>query len=239
MTLDHLLRQGRRKLDFDDYRMMDLPNALWGARFADVPATVAPVIHEYLLGVCKYVSNGQGLLLSGPRSSGKALAAAVIAKEATRRGFSVYWTRVSDLRRDLRAKRVLPINDGTPVLERCYEVGLLVLDDLRAEDARDYTLSARDIEDLITGRASRLRTTIVTSMLSEQRLDRAIPAFTQATRTCLRTIHFASEGEDSCAAPAPAPVPPPPRPGGLPEPHDTEASRRFEAARLMDEGEDD
>lgn len=234
MTNNPRLLTGRRKLDLDDYRMMDLPNSLWGARFADVPAPVSALIHEYLVGICKHVGTGHGLLLSGPRHTGKSLTAAVIAKEAMRRGFSVYWTRVSDLRRDLRAKRIIPINDGTPVLERCYEVGLLVLDDLRAEDARDFVLSVRDIEDLVTGRASRHRATILTTMLAGPQMERALPDFLLATAAVLRTVLMA-EGGDPSTSPSPAPVSPPPRPGGLPEGLSPEAARRFEAARLMDE----
>lgn len=238
MTTDPRLLQGRRKLDLDDYRMMDLPNELWGARFADVPPPVTPAVQRYLVRICELVGTGQGLLLCGLRNSGKSRTAAVIAKEAVRRGFTVYWTRVSDLRRDIRARRVLPINDGTPVLDRCYEVGLLVLDDLRAEDAKDYALSARDIEDLITGRASRHRATLLTTMLDGAQMERIFRDFSSATHSFLRTLSM--DGGDTSTAPAPVPPPglPEPSPGAAP-PDIPQASsddqRRLEAARKMDE----
>jgi DNA replication protein DnaC len=231
MTMDPRLLHGRRKLDTDDYRMMDLPNSLWGARFADVPPHASAAVQRYLLRICDLVGTGQGLLLSGPRDSGKALTAAVIAKEAVRRGFTTYWTRVSDLRRDLRAKRILPINDGTFVLDRCYEVGLLVLEDLRAEDAKDYTLSPRDIEDLITGRAARHRATFVTTRLTDPQMVKVFPDFFAATRRMLTRLIL---GDASGPAPLPE-VPPADLPSDRPSTPEPPGAATM---RLIDEFED-
>ena len=192
--------QGRRKLDLDDYRLMGLPRELHGARLLDVPPAIAEGVQGYLMQICELVNDGRGFLLSGPIESGKSLTAAVVAKEAMRRGFSVYWTRVSDLRRDIKNRRVLPINDGTLPLERSYEVGLLVLDDLRAEDARDFNLSVRDIEDIVTGRGQRGLASIVTTRLDAEKLKRTFPDFVASTRRYLRCLML---GGDHVVAEAP------------------------------------
>jgi DNA replication protein DnaC len=152
----------RRRLTQGDLEWMGIPPEFWRVTIERVPVSIRDTILRYLYQIDTLISRPAGLLLSGPVGVGKTSAACVIAKEVRARGKSVYFTPVYELREDIRNR--VTVDSVTPVLQRCKEVDLLVFDNLRIEDAAPIPFfGVRDIEELLTARNQRRRSTIITT----------------------------------------------------------------------------
>jgi DNA replication protein DnaC len=154
----------RRKLDVGDLRRMNLPEEFWRARIAGVPESVRQAVARYMRKMDLVMAEGVGLFLRGSNGVGKSATACVIAKEARARGYTVYFTSFWELRELLRAR--VDFDDETSILGRCREVDLLILDDLRLEDADEKWFGPKDIEGLVAFRKMQRRATIITTRLS-------------------------------------------------------------------------
>lgn len=150
-----------RPLVRDDLERMNLPPEFWHARVQGIPDSVREAATRYLTKLPDMIMRPVGLVLCGPPGVGKTGMAAVVAKETRSIGFTVYFVPVWELREDVRNR--VEFESGRSILDRCREVDLLVLDGLRLEDATMPIIGAREIEDLIAARTSRLRPTIVTT----------------------------------------------------------------------------
>jgi DNA replication protein DnaC len=155
----------RRKLERTDLKHMNLPEDYWLARFDQIQAKTQVKIGAFINKIDDALKRGVGLLLTGKPGVGKTGAACVITKEARARGYTCYFTSFWQLREDIRAET--QFNDTESIADRCRSVSLLVLDNLRLEDATEkYFLSARTIEELLAFRRARRLSTIVTTRMT-------------------------------------------------------------------------
>jgi len=154
----------RRALVRDDLTRMNLPEGFWRAKVQQVPESLRATIVRYMHRLDEMVHRPAGLLLWGGVGVGKSGAAAVVAKEARARGYTVYFVPVWELREDIRSRTMF--DDTTTTLDRCRQVDLLVLDGLRGEDAKQPMFGARELEDLLSARANRRRPTLLTTQLA-------------------------------------------------------------------------
>jgi DNA replication protein DnaC len=150
------------KLDKADVELVRLPREFWHTTRDKLAESLKKPVGRYLDDLARILrKEGISLLISGPRGTGKSGAASVIAKTARSLGFSVYWRLGWQYREDRRERRMF--NRDISCFERAQKVDLLVLDDFRAEDAKDKYYGTHDVEGLLLHRAQHRRPTIVTT----------------------------------------------------------------------------
>lgn len=180
----------RRPLTASDFERMNLPREFWTAKVQCVAESVQDTINRYLVHFEAMAERGAGLLLSGAPGVGKTGIAALACKEARSLRFTVLFMPVWELREHVKAKT--PFDSSQTIMERCLSVGLLVLDGLRAEDARDFVFGARAIEDLVSSRGHRKLITIVTTRLGTADLREHLSGFVEAAQG--RLVHLSVDG---------------------------------------------
>ena len=154
----------RRELTEADMQRMRIPQRHWGASFGEISDDPKETVGKYLDQLDKFLSKGVGLLLWGDNGRGKTAAAAVVAKEARRRGKKVLFVEAADLKRAVIEK--VAFDEESTVWERARTVDLLVLDDL-GKGAQDSTgFGARILDELVRYRNARLCATLVTTNMS-------------------------------------------------------------------------
>lgn len=153
----------RRSLDPDDFRRMNLPPEFWRVSTDKVPEGAQEPVNNYLSQASTLVNEGVGFVLSGDAGVGKTSIAALLAAEARRLGFTAFFTTVSDLREMIRNR--IAFDPTASVLERCRDVRLLILDNLRPEDAREHPFDAAALEGLLESRVQWNRATILTTRM--------------------------------------------------------------------------
>jgi DNA replication protein DnaC len=161
----------RRALGRVDLERMNLPEELWLAKVQYVSDGARTPTESYLRKIDEAVVNGAGLIIHGARGVGKTAIAALIAKEARSRGYTAFFTRVWELREMIRSR--MDYDADSTVAERARAVDVLILDDLRQEDAGEKFFTLSEIHQLVKYRASRRRITVVTTRLSVQVLDKS------------------------------------------------------------------
>lgn len=161
----------RRYLVKDDLVRMNLPEEFWFAKVQRVSETVRSAVERYLRQINEAVSNGLGLMVCGPKGTGKTAVAALIAKEARSRGHTVLFCRIWELREMIRSR--MSFDGDASMAERSRDVDVLILDDLRSEDAGEKFFTLSEITELVRYRASRHRVTIVTTRLDKQSLNQS------------------------------------------------------------------
>lgn len=173
----------RRKLGKADFERMNLPEDFWLAKVQYVQKSVTAPVTAYLRKIDSMLRLGAGLWLSGPKGVGKTSIAALAAKEARSRGYTVYFTSVWELRECIRSK--IGFDDNLTVLGRCQDVDLLILDELRAEDASQAFFGAKEMQDLISHRRNRNKSTILTTQLPGVDLVEKFSGLKAATEGCM------------------------------------------------------
>lgn len=195
-----LHKQGlRHPLTEADLRYMNLPNEFWRKRhclLSRVPPSVRDEVRNYVTRIESAVRSGTGLLLHGPRGTGKTAIAAIVCKAARLHRFSCFFVAIWDLREMIRAR--VKFDSDTSIMTRCREVDVLVLDDLRACDTKEVYLSVHDLEGLLRHRASRHRLTIITTRLVPAVLITELPAIGEAVQSCILSLNV--QGPDQQAA---------------------------------------
>jgi DNA replication protein DnaC len=159
----------RRPLVREDLERMALPVDYWRARLAQAPRDAAVLVANYLGRYDELAARGCGLLFLGSPGTGKTALAAVTAKDVRARYRSVFFTSLWDLKEAVRSRASFDADQS--VIERARGVDLLVLDNLRVEDAADMVFGARATVELLAFRAQRARPTLVTTRLSFRELD--------------------------------------------------------------------
>jgi DNA replication protein DnaC len=168
----------RRKLDKADFRRMNLPEAYWLAKVQGVQDAVREPVVNYLRKIDEMISMGAGLWIAGPEGTGKTSIAALAAKEARARGFTCYFTSIWELRECIRSR--VGFDADTSILQRCRDVDLLVLDELRVEDANTPFFGGMELEALLAHRRAEQRVTILTTRLDADKLDQHFPGLRSA-----------------------------------------------------------
>jgi DNA replication protein DnaC len=143
---------------------MNLPEDLWRAKLQEVQSPAKAAVENYLTRFEVMAQKGAGLWLRGPAGVGKSAIAALVAKEARALGFTAYYTTVFDLREAVRNKQMY--DESLSVADRCRDADVLVLDNFLQADVSDMFVNLRYIEELLVGRGSRLKITVLTSRLS-------------------------------------------------------------------------
>jgi len=157
--------QFRRKLGRVDLERMNLPEDLWTAKVQNVSEAVREKVETYLRNVDEAVANGAGLVIYGSKGVGKTAIAALAAKEARSRGYTALFVRIWELREMIRSRMEFDMDSS--MAERAREVDVLVLDDLRPEDAGEKFFTLSEITEMVRYRASRRRVTIITTRLDK------------------------------------------------------------------------
>ena len=161
---------GPRKLTQEELEWVRLPRRYWRATLDGVQEGVHKEVLSRFLGNMKaMMASGYGLLLWGSNGVGKTSIAAVIAKEAKRAGYSVYFTRAADYRDDVFTGAMF--DSELTVRQKARSVDLLVLDDL-GKEGKDASGSAeRCYEDLVRSRTADLKSTVMTTNLTVEQFS--------------------------------------------------------------------
>jgi DNA replication protein DnaC len=173
----------RRPLVKADLERMNLPEEHWFARIDLVSDSLRSVVARYVHNLSQHMIQGCGLYVFGPPGVGKTTIASIVAKEARSLGLTVLFVRAWELRELIRSR--VDFDDDTTMLGRARAVDLLILDDLREEDAGEKFFPLSEIVALIKDRRARRRVTIVTSPVSPQIM---------AKGTAWRSFELAIEG---------------------------------------------
>lgn len=155
-----------------------LPRVFWDTTIAKIPSVCAhkPIIQRFVDNIQANLSDGNGLLLHGPHSSGKSACAGIILKAAARiRKFGL-WVRSPELL-DLKMNSV-EFDDDITWWDRALAVPILVIDELILFKNMNDTL----FEQLIRARLSDRRSTIVTTNISLKKIQSDNPAIFEAMR---------------------------------------------------------
>jgi DNA replication protein DnaC len=182
----------RRTLGRSDLERMNIPKKFWGAKVQYAPESVRDVVRRYLLNIDKMVARGAGMYVVGKPGVGKTSIAVMVCKEARSCGFTAYFTPIWELRECIKSR--VMFEENTSVLDRCKEVDVLVLDDLCADDVKDYTFGARRIEELLSYRSSQKLITAVTTRLDASELKSKFASLISSTRGCM--VFLPVEGPD-------------------------------------------
>jgi DNA replication protein DnaC len=155
----------RRKLGRVDLERMNIPEDLWLAKVQNVSEDVREKVETYLRNIHVAVSGGAGLVIYGSKGVGKTAIATLIAKEARSRGHTALFCRIWELREMIRSR--VQFDSDSSMSERARDVDVLVLDDLRAEDAGEKFFTLSEINELVRYRASRRCVTVITTRLDK------------------------------------------------------------------------
>ena len=166
---DHLPKVRRRPLERGDLERMAIPEEFWRAKLQECPENVRPTLTAYGQRLHELAPRGIGLFLAGVPGVGKTAAACVLAKEARIQGLSTYFTTFWGLREAIRNR--VPFDNDMTVIERVQTCGFLVLDTFKLEDANEMILGHRAVEEILVGRASNGRPSVLTGQALFAQLD--------------------------------------------------------------------
>lgn len=151
-------RPTSHRLTATDLRRMNLPEEYWNARLVQSPEPLQKFIKNYW---DKIHAPNVGLLFHGNEGVGKTAGAALLLKKARSEFRSCYFTRVSELRENLRSEAMF--DSDVTVMSRVQDVEVLVLDGLNESYFTGWPFNLGDAFDLIASRGSRGKVTHVTT----------------------------------------------------------------------------
>lgn len=163
-----------RPLVKSDFERMRIPEEYWFVRVEKVIESSRAVVLRYLVHLRNYfdlqIPSSEkpefcySLYVHGEVGVGKTSIAVLAAKEARLAGLSVYFLSCFEFREAIRNKTVF--EEDVTVLDRCRDVGLLILDAFNDSDLKDPYVGPKFFEELLTYRRSRNKPTILTSRIS-------------------------------------------------------------------------
>jgi DNA replication protein DnaC len=183
----------RRSLSPSDFARMNIPEEFWKVRIQGVPESIRGNIERYMVRFDDLRDKGVGIFLTGPVGVGKTAIASLVLKEARSRGYTAYFTGVWELREAVKAK--VSFDDSSSILDRCRDVDVLVLDNLREEDDKEYVVNVRSLEDIIAYRKSKKRPTIITTRIPIADVRSKFPALFDATVGALVPVAVVGENQ--------------------------------------------
>jgi DNA replication protein DnaC len=144
------------------------------------PPRIARDLHKYNFNCTKYYNymskNNKNLYIFGDPGTGKTLYACCLLLESVKQNFlqrddfnNHLFISVPDLFEDIRKTYSQTHSDSHTKVEICKDIGWLVLDDLGAEKASEWTL--QQLYLIINHRYEYLKPTIITSNYSLDELD--------------------------------------------------------------------
>lgn len=173
---------------------MRLPRRFWEASFNDIQDEEArALILAYLQKMDTMLDHGDGLMFWGHWGVGKTCAAAVLAKEARRRGASALFITAESLRTAVLEKEMF--EDDQLTVDRARQVDFLVLDDLGKEHSGESGFAERLFENLLRERSAHRRSTVVTTNMNQDDLTKRYKlSMMEVVKESLIPIHV--EGEN-------------------------------------------
>jgi DNA replication protein DnaC len=138
------------------------------------------------LGSCRWITEHQNLLISGPTGIGKSFLACAFVERACRRGFTGYYVRAPRLIHELAVAR----GDGSysRILSRLAKLDLLAIDDWLLHPLKEA--ERRDVMEVIEDRTER-GSILIASQLPVKNWHAAIGDPNQADAICDRLLHRA------------------------------------------------
>lgn len=138
--------------------------------FIDIQPEVLTVITGYLDNLPWYLDSGIGLILHGPRGSGKSMMANLLIKEMIKEGVDCYVTSFNDL--------IEEFTDGWKDREksryfdsRIRNAGVLLIDDLGREHNRGpNSVGEKILESVTRHRVNTLKPTLITTNLTQEEI---------------------------------------------------------------------
>jgi DNA replication protein DnaC len=136
------------------------------------------------LTICRWVTEHQPILITGPTGTGKSYLACALANQACRKGFRACYRRAPRLYDELQLARA----DGSyaQLLARFAKTDVLIIDDFAIAAITDT--ERRDLLEVLEDRHG-LRTTIITSQLDPKLWHGYLTDPTTADAICDRIIH--------------------------------------------------
>lgn len=155
----------RRQLTEVDIKRIHLGRAFWSATLKGIQdLKVRVIVESYLRKINEHINAGRGLVFTGASGVGKSGAAAVLAKDAVRWGYTAYITTHDELQ-EIRFEDHR-FDDSLSVLDRIRMVDLLVLDDFDEDFIDDNKFGPKQLEKLIARRNTNRRASILTTRVS-------------------------------------------------------------------------
>lgn len=150
--------------------LMRIPRRFWEVTLDRVPDSVRSNVTKYISNIEKMLDEGNGIIFLGQNGTGKTCAAVVIAKAARRIGSPVLFITAEGLRQAVIDKEIF--SGEQTVYDRAKSVELLVLDDLGKEHRGNSNYTEHLFENLIRVRASSRLTTITTTNIMYDELQK-------------------------------------------------------------------
>lgn len=155
----------RRKILKTDFRRINLGKLYWCCSISLIQSEKARVaVSRYAKKIVEMIATGSGLLITGERGVGKTGAAAVLIKEAVRRGFTAYFvshTEIAELRFEDRAFG--DGKDGVSVNQKILSAEILFLDGFDEPFLVDKAFGPLQLERLISRRNANGLATVLTT----------------------------------------------------------------------------
>ena len=151
----------RRKLRPLDFQLMNVGRRYWDVRWDRIQKSLYPTVLAYLRRLDDALAKGDGLLFFGKYGVGKTCAMICLAKEARRRGYTVYFGRAPEIRKALI--QGAKFNESQTLADRMKSVDLLIIDDLGKEYTSPSGHNEMEWEELLRNRVANMKSTLMTS----------------------------------------------------------------------------
>lgn len=175
------------------YELMRIPKQHWDCEIDLIPDDLehkAPLVN-YRDNLKVFVSEGVGLFLRGPYSTGKSGAAAALMKDCLRQGILCMWVRASEVPSSIIEN--WGFNSTYTFRERMESIDFLVIDELIAHSSNSSGYRESAVEDLIRKRVDKGLTTVITSNESKEALKESFMALIQGIKHVTYTLNVSGK----------------------------------------------
>lgn len=157
----------RRRLVEGDVKRMNLGKAYWYVEADKIQdKEVREIVVRFKKKIVDHINSGHGLVIGGAEGVGKSGAAAIIAQEAARWGYTVRIVSHEELQTLRFEDR--PFDDASSIMTRVRSVDLLVLDDFNEDFVDDGKFGPKQLEKLVAYRNKNRRSTILTTRIASK-----------------------------------------------------------------------
>jgi hypothetical protein len=163
----------RRKIAKADFRRINLGKLYWRCSVDGIQSESArDVVSNYARKIVSMVQSGSGLVIGGDRGVGKTGAAAVLIKEAVRRGFTAYFVTHPEIRELQFNDRVFGEGrDGITVNQKILSAEILFLDGFDEPFLVDKAFGPLQLERLVSRRNASGFATVLTTRVAKKFKD--------------------------------------------------------------------
>lgn len=163
------------KVNAEMMRIMNIPVSFWRASkdelFHGESDEVTQIFSVYWENLQEALDSGYGLVINGEYGTGKTSAAVICLKHVKSIGGSGFYVTVSDYIKAVFERHMY--NSSVSVEGRSRDVDLLVIDDIGKEAVNlgtERDASAMVVASLVRDRRESLKSTIITTNLSQEQL---------------------------------------------------------------------